>query len=582
MGYLVIILFCWCGLIPVQADTLAMGYSPLKFDAPLVGSYELPLLGLAEDGEVLDIHAKTQSLYDLFDNKVIVISFIYSTCSDINGCPLATSVLHQLKSRLKTQPELKNKVKLLTMSFNPQHDTPAVMAEYGRSFSGVNWQFLTTESEEQLQPILKHYQQNLQKIVDKNGKFIGTFSHLLRVFLIDNRRQIRNIYSVSFLHTDTLINDIKTLLLEHPVNKPIPIKYNKSTLSVNIPLGLPALVIPKNNPLTKKKIELGKKLFYDRRLSLNNTISCAMCHIPDQGFGSNEMATAVGIEGQTVRRNAQTLYNVGYFKRLFHDGREFSLEQQVWSPLLATNEMGNPSIGWLLEKIKTLADYQGLFEAAFSNAINMENIGKAIASYERTLNSANSAFDRWYYGHQKDAVNAQVKQGFELFKGKAGCSVCHQFNTHDALFTDQKLHNTGIGFADSMVNISNYRSIQMAEGFFIKVKTEIINSVAEKKANDLGLYEITQNPKHRWQYKTPSLRNIALTAPYMHNGKFNTLQQVVEFYNRGGIANETLSPLIQPLNLNASEIQALVTFLNALTGDNITELVADGLTQPII
>ena len=190
--------------------------------------------------------------------------------------------------------------------------------------------------------------------------------------------------------------------------------------------GLPPVPVPADNALTPAKVALGRKLFYDRRLSLNDTFSCAMCHIPEQGFTNNELATAVGIEGRSVRRNAPTVYNVAYLERLFHDGRETRLEHQVWGPLLARNEMGNPSIGAVIEKIRATPDYAGLFESAFSGrGLAMETIGMAIASYERTLVSGDSPFDRWHYGKDGAAVDEAVKRGFQLFTGKAGCSACH-------------------------------------------------------------------------------------------------------------------------------------------------------------
>ena len=147
-------------------------------------------------------------------DKVVLLSFIYSTCSDVNGCPLATSVLHKIKNRLKKEPELASKLRLVTLSFNPEHDTPEMMQRYGQELQGkgVEWRFLTSRSEQDLQPILDHYKQNIQKVYDAQGKFTGTFSHILRVYLIDKNKQLRNIYSVAFLHPDTLINDIKTLL----------------------------------------------------------------------------------------------------------------------------------------------------------------------------------------------------------------------------------------------------------------------------------------------------------------------------------------------------------------------------------
>lgn len=605
-----------------QQQILAPGYGTLEFSAPEPGSYSLPVLGSAADGKVLDTQGNALTLHSLMGDKVVLLSFIYSTCSDVNGCPLATAVLHKIKNRLKKEPELAEKLRLVTLSFNPEHDTPGMMQHYGQELQekGVEWRFLTTRSEQDLQPILEHYKQNIQKVYDAQGKFTGTFSHILRVYLIDKNKQLRNIYSVEFLHPDTVMNDIKTLLQAEPKQAMIHIDGQKNVAEPDVyapgdnksnyehsdyqthsvaltdrvgqatnllktvtkpPLGLPAVPVPANNPLTKEKISLGRKLFYDRRLSLNNTFSCAMCHVPEQGFTSNEMATAVGIEGRTVRRNSPTVYNVAYAQALFHDSRETTLEQQIWAPLLAHNEMANPSIGYVIEKINNSADYKGLFKKAFDKEPSMETIGMAIASYERTLNSANSAFDRWYYGKDKQALDEKAQRGFDLFNGKANCSNCHSITSNHALFTDNNNHNTGIGYAEAMAKTDKSQRVQVAPGVYVDVAATLINSVAETKPNDLGRYEVTQKPEDRWKYKTPSLRNVSLTAPYMHNGTFATLQQVVEFYNRGGIANENLDPLIKPLNLTELEIADLTAFLESLTGDNVQELVADAFAAPI-
>ncbi len=563
---------------------LAPGYGQLAFDAPAPGSYGLPVIAAAADGKVLDSTGTSRQLYDLFQDKVVLLSFIYSTCTDVNGCPLATAVFYRLKNRLQQQPEIARQLRLLTLSFNPEHDKPEIMAEYGQGLQSpdLDWRFLTTAAKADLDVILNDYHQPVSKEYDAQGKFTGTFSHLLRVYLIDKKRQIRNIYSVSFLHPDTLINDVETLLQEETARPGLqaassaaaPEQHPKNAQL----LGLPALTTPDDNPLTSDKIALGRKLFFDRRLSLNDTMSCAMCHIPRQGFSNNEMATSVGIEGRTGRRNAPTILNVGYLQRFFHDGREYTLEQQVWGPLLAKNEMGNPSIGFIVEKIKSLPDYHGQFEQAFGKPVDMVAIGMAIASYERTLNSANSPFDRWYYDKQANAIGPDAKQGFKLFTGKAGCSACHQIGKNHALFTDQQLHNTGIGYRQSMSRQPLSHQITIAPGLKIAVSSEQITSVSSPKTNDLGLYEITLNPDDRWKYKTPTLRNIAATAPYMHNGQLTTLEQVVRYYNRGGAANPGLSPLLKPLYLNDQEIDQLVALLRSLSGGNLSELAEEGFS----
>jgi cytochrome c peroxidase len=599
---------------------LAPGYRALPFQAPAPGSYRLPKMGMAADGEILDSDGKPLRLHALYGDKLVLLSFIYAACDDVNGCPLATSALRKLAAKLKTAPKLADKLRLITLSFDPEHDTPAAMARYGQGFrdAGAEWRFLTAASETQLQPILQAYGQSVEKEFDEQGKPTGKFSHLLRVFLIDKGKTIRNIYTISVLHPDLLLADAETLLAESPTvatpdDKPAQADarlvrpgddksgyasadYRTHSLGLEQrkgepadlyrraqtpPLGLPKIPIPKDNPLSRQKIALGRKLFYDRRLSLNKTFSCAMCHIPEQGFASQEQATAIGIEGRTVRRNSPTLYNVAYFETLFHDGRESSLENQVWGPFLATNEMGNPSVGFVTDKLKNLPDYRGLFERAFRKPASMETVGQAIAAYERTLVSGASPFDRWRYGGEENAIDAQAKQGYALFTGKAGCSYCHAVGERHALLMDNRLHNTGIGYRDSMKKTPARRTVQLAPGVTAEVDSAAIAQVSAGKPGDLGRYEITQNPADRWKYKTPSLRNVALTAPYMHNGALGTLREVVEFYNAGGEPNENLDPALKPLGLSEAEIQALIHFLETLTGNDVDTLVLDAFAAPM-
>lgn len=348
-------------------------------------------------------------------------------------------------------------------------------------------------------------------------------------------------------------------------------------------LGLPLLPVPIDNQLSAAKIELGRMLFFDRRLSSNDTFSCAICHIPEQGFTNNEISTAVGVEGRSVKRNSPSLYNVGFYEKLFQDGREDTLEQQAWSPLLARNEMDNPSFGYVIRKIKGIEEYKGRFEQAFDGkTVTIETVSKALASYQRTLVSANSDFDRWYYAKQEDALNSEEKAGFNVFVGKGQCVQCHTIGSDDAFFSDHKTHNTGHGYAVSMGQKSATTRVQLAPGVFVDVPKEIIAEVdLQKKENDVGLYQVTQNPFDRWKYRTATLRNIELTAPYMHDGAFGTLREVIEFYNQGGIENELLSPLIKPLNLSSLEIDQLVAFLHSLTGANVDTLVADAFAAPI-
>jgi cytochrome c peroxidase len=599
---------------------LAPGYGPLGFEAPEPGTYDLPPLGDAADGRLLASDGSSTTLHEVLGGKVAILSLMYASCSDVNGCPLATAVLHQIASRMEKDEGLADGLRLLSLSFDPARDTPDVMGKYASHHvaHGVDWQFLTTASDAELVPILADYGQSLVPEFAEDGSDLGSISHILRVFLIDSDRRIRNIYSVSYLHADTLVADVKTLLMkpaesdvaDHSQGAPPDSRgpgdfkegyehadYASRSLGLatrrgepvdligrasSAQLGLPEMSIPSDNPLTREKVALGRKLFYDRRLSLNNTLSCAMCHVPEQGFANNELAMAVGIEGRTVRRNSPTILNAGYSRLLFHDGRENRLENQVWGPLLARNEMGNPSVGAVIERIREIGEYESLFEVAFpGRGLAIETIGMALASYERTLVSGDSSFDRWKYAEDETALGDEAIRGFRLFSGKAGCVGCHQVGPDFALFTDGDLHNTGIGYKASMIDDQGARSVQLAPGEYVSVESDLIAQVSETAPDDLGLYEITQDPIDRWKYKTPSLRNVALTAPYMHNGSLATLREVVEFYDRGGVPNDLLDRRIRRLDLSEEEMGQLVAYLESLTGGDVGRLVADGFAAQV-
>ncbi len=340
------------------------------------------------------------------------------------------------------------------------------------------------------------------------------------------------------------------------------------------PLGLPTtLPIPQNNPLTPEKIDLGRRLFFDRRLSPNDTMSCAMCHIPAQGFTANEARLAVGINGKTGKRNAPALYNVAYQRLLFHDGREFILEDQIISPLTNPVEMGNPSIGHVVNKIKLLPGYTKAFQATFGEEPSVATLGQALASYQRTLLSGNAPFDRWYFGEEENAVSDEVKAGFEIFAGKGTCFACHSIGKDAALFTDHEFHNTGV--AHLKLIPEKTVAIDLGGGLQVQMPRTQIDEILQMPGSDLGRYEVTLDPTDVWQYKTPSLRNIALTAPYMHNGILLSLEAVIDYYDRGGTGVEGQDERISPLNLATDEKQALLTFLHSLTGDNVTQLAQE-------
>ena len=325
-------------------------------------------------------------------------------------------------------------------------------------------------------------------------------------------------------------------------------------------LGLPS---PRFATAPDAERRLGQTLFFDRRLSFNGTMSCAMCHVPEQGFGSSASRTAIGIEGRSLTRNAPTLLNVGWLARLFHDGRENSLANQAWAPLLNPLEMANPSTGYVLEKIAALPEYGPLFEAAYGNpAPTMAQVGEALQAFERSLVAGGSRFDRWYYGGREDALSAREQAGFGLFTGKARCSSCHHLGQTGSLFTDQAYHATG---ASLQVPESGAHDVRLAATTSTRITEIELAAFASPVKADLGRFEITLDPADRFAFRTPGLRNVERTAPYMHDGSLPTLEAVVDFYDLGGGRVPNKSPLIQPLALTREEKAELVAFLKTLT-----------------
>ena len=576
-----------------RPQVLAPGYTALRFDPPDPGTYRLPPIAPAPDGAVLQTDGSQARLHELFDDKYVVLSFIYSTCDDVNGCPLATFVLYRLYQTMQENPELAENMRLLSLSFDPENDTPEVMRLYAESFSGkgADWLFLTAESNEALDPILADYGQGVNRVYNKEGEYTGQISHVLRVFLIDPQHRIRNIYSVSFLHPELVLADVRTLMQEAAAGgyqsaskeeKP-PLRTRELLAQAShSPLGLPPMAVPEGQELTTARVDLGRKLFFDRRLSANETLSCAMCHIPSQGFTSNAMSRAVGMEGQSLRRNAASLYNVAWRDPLFVDGRERYLYTLIWSEFLDIPRMGNTAVGMVLDKLRDLSDYQGLFEEAFDGrGADMVTTGIAMASYLRTLVSGNSPFDRWYFGGEEGAMTPAAIRGFLLFNGSAGCSSCHVVGGDHALFTDNELHNTGIGWRHSMGKGREQQFLDLGGGIRIEVDRDALAGTAEKSYNDLGLYEATQDPADRWKFRTPGLRNVTVTAPYMHDGSLSTLEEVVGFYDQGGFAHPEQDERLVPLGLSEGDKADLIAFLEALEGDNVKLFEADANAAPI-
>ena len=341
----------------------------------------------------------------------------------------------------------------------------------------------------------------------------------------------------------------------------VPADLVKAEGAASDALGLPAVTVQ-----PPELVALGRRLFMDRRLSANGTMSCGMCHVPEQAFSHNGTATAVGLNGKSLRRNAPSLLNVAFQERLFHDGRESILEKQVLAPLLAADEMGNQTVQEVLDRVAALADYAQSFERAFAGPPSVDTLARAIAGYERTLISGGSRFDRWRYAGEP-ALDAREQRGFSLFTGKARCSSCHTVGQYSALFTDGLFHNTGLPETPP-----KRHHVQLAPGVEIEVADADLRSVSEPWREDLGRFEVTGNEGDRRAFKTPSLRNVALSAPYMHDGSLMSLEQVVEFYDQGGGNAAGKDPLLHPLGLSLKDKQAIAAFLRTLTGDNVTEL----------
>lgn len=338
------------------------------------------------------------------------------------------------------------------------------------------------------------------------------------------------------------------------------------------PLGLPAVPVPDDNPPTAAKIRLGRKLFFDERLSHSGKLSCGSCHLPHEGFTVNDSATPVGHDGAILRRNAPTLLNVAYQRSFFLDGRQTSLEKQALEPFTVADELANPSLDVVIDRIRELPDYAGRFEEAFGEGPSPRTLAQAISAYELTLLAADSAFDRWRYGGQEDALDAIAKQGFDLFTGKAGCAACHAIDDGDALFTDHLFHDDGIGWIPAR-NIGA-GGLRMMRGMPVYTDDD-----PAPTPSDMGRMEVTKEFIDVFRYRTPSLRNIELTAPYMHNGTFKTLEDVVAYYGDGGFRHFGIDPLVRDLHLNDAEKAALVAFLKSLTAGNIEALIAEAQSE---
>lgn len=334
------------------------------------------------------------------------------------------------------------------------------------------------------------------------------------------------------------------------------------TIKADNLLGLPKLSIPSHNPQSEEKIALGKKLFNDRRLSQDGSISCASCHEQKKAFTDGQQV-AVGIKQQTGFRNAPSVANAAFYQTLFLDGRAGSLEEQALGPFLNPIEHGLKSHQQLVDIVSQVPYYQKQFAQVFNTSdISAELIAQAIASFERTQIAGNSAFDRYLFGRDRQALTTSEARGMRLFRRKGNCANCHEISGKDALFMDNRFYNLGVGFDKVNPQIAEFVQVLRAGGRADEF------AFTDAQRVELGRFNVTHIIADIGKFKTPTLRNIALTAPYMHDGSMNTLEEVVEYYDQGGEKNPYVDSAIFPLHFTDQEKLDLVAFLKALDSES--------------
>jgi cytochrome c peroxidase len=303
----------------------------------------------------------------------------------------------------------------------------------------------------------------------------------------------------------------------------------------------PPMQYPENNPWTQEKEALGKLLFFDPLLSGNNLISCGTCHLLKFGWSDNKKKN-VGHAGDKMPRNTPGLFDTGYYKSFFLDGRSKSLEQQALGPIKSKKIMGQ-NLDELIIELNNISEYVQTFKSVFGDqGITVQNIAKALATFERSIVSGTSRFDL-YFQNQKSALTPSEIRGMKVFFGKGKCSICH----NGPLFSDNLFYNIGV-------------------------------EKGNRENQDLGRFRVTKKEYHKGAFKTTSLRNISKTAPYMHDGSLESLEKVVDFYNRGGEDDKNKSPFIEVIGLNKLERADLINFMKSL--DTIISPISNSKESP--
>jgi len=352
----------------------------------------------------------------------------------------------------------------------------------------------------------------------------------------------------------------------------------KSLKQVGVPVDATRAAVPADNPQTPETIALGEKLFFDGRLSVDGTVACSTCHDPALAF-TDGRPVSIGVKGRAGQRNAPTILNALYNNAQFWDGRVKTLEEQAALPIMNPSEMGQPTIEDAVAKIAAVPEYDQAFRHLFARPVNVTDLLRAIASYERTQFSFDSPFDHFMAGDQT-AISDSAKRGWDLFNTKARCNKCHALSedTRDAtFFMDKDFHNIGIGIIrHNVVALACKAEQEIDSGKILDVDQAAIQS----ETSVVGRFLVTKKEKDIASFKTPTLRNVLITAPYFHDGSQATLWDVVDHYNHGdGTQNPWLDEDMQPLALSESEIDDIVAFMATLTSAQYQEQAVKELAR---
>jgi cytochrome c peroxidase len=374
------------------------------------------------------------------------------------------------------------------------------------------------------------------------------------------------VVGLTFVSPERVPSVAPVALAADSIGKSLPAK---PALPAGISSQIYALAVPPGREPTVQLVALGEKLFNDKRLSVDDSVACATCHDPKQGFTDHRgnAPTSAGVQNQHGQRNAPTVLNAMFQASQFWDGRSATLEDQAKLPILNPVEMGQKSPTDVVAKVAKIQEYSNAFKSLLGRDFTYDDLAAAIAAFERTQYSGNSPFDRYVAGDIQ-AISDSAKRGWALFQGKGRCSSCHAFNAVSPLFSDQKFHNIGIA-----AHKQNFA--ELARKAFAILKSGDVKQIDElalqTSYSELGRFLVTKNPADIGAFKSETLRNIGITAPYMHDGSLATLWDVMDHYNKGGVPNPFLDGGMQRLGLSEAEIDDLVAFLFTLTDDRFAD-----------